>query len=146
MQLDRQLTVNGENNVPDNQLESDVPAWRFLRCGNESVTLPSHLESITHLLENMLCNILTSATDEQRASFRAPFNRLSNTVLYRYHNSCSMLQTRDCLVVREAKQSLTFIKRKFSMLIHGSRSSVGESETALTSQHINNDHEMDNSL
>ncbi|CAL8080695.1 unnamed protein product [Orchesella dallaii] len=140
MALDRQMSQSGESNIPDEQLEDDVPTWRFLRCGNETESLPSSLKDVTSQMENILCTMLTSASDEQRASFREPFNKLGKTVLYRYHSSCATLQTRDCLVVREAKQALTLIHRKFSQLM------TNANRAGSSNSHDEQEDDMDNSL
>lgn len=113
MAMDRRQPISDQ----EVQLEEDeVPSWRFQRCGNESDQLQARLDDVTTEMESVVCTILSSATLEQRASFRTPFNKLNDTVLERY-DTCTMRIARDCLIVREAKQATSLILRKFASLI-----------------------------
>lgn len=137
--LDRQMSLISQDSILADQeslRESSLPDSRFQYCGNETARFPVNLQEVTTSLENVLCTIVSSATNEERESFREPLRSLQNTILYRYHTSCSTLQTRDCLVFKEAKQALTLISRKYNQLISQSNG-VFENE---------NDNGMDNHI
>ncbi|OXA61129.1 hypothetical protein Fcan01_06149 [Folsomia candida] len=125
MGMDRQLTVVGVNEVSDDNIdETDgLPSWRYLRCGNESGAFMLRLAEMTLQMENILCTVVNSATVAQRATFRESFNKLVSTTFFRYHSSCSTLQTRDCLVMKETRDTLNAMSAKFNSMTKNSNSS-----------------------
>jgi len=122
MSLDRQI-VNGNSALRDEQAVEEIsqlPYVSNLRCGNESSSLVSIIQDLTARVEDILCTLLTGASLEERALFREPYNNLRQATLFRYHSSCSSLEIRDCLVVRESKHILNNMLAKFGKLLIGS--------------------------
>ena len=119
MALDRQI-VNGNSALRDDQAVEDLnqlPYISNLRCGNESSSLVSIIQTLTTRIEDILCTLITGASLEERALFREPYNTLRQATLFRYHTSCSSVEIRDCLVVRETKHILNNMLLKFGKLL-----------------------------
>lgn len=135
------MTPSGIAIQSDQQAESEsqLPEWRFQRCTAETERFPAILLEVIASIENIICTILTNASPEQTNTFRQPLTALQTTTFYRYHSSCSTLQTRDCLVVREAKNAIRLISSKYRQLIV-------QSSSTTTMSSSNYDDEMDNSI
>ncbi|CAG7718246.1 unnamed protein product [Allacma fusca] len=107
------------NEVPDEDPHNEddsIQEGDFL-CENESTNYVALVQELTSRMENLLCTVVTGANLEQRASFRRPLQHLEITKIFRYHNSCTALQTRDCIVFHETKEYLLKLRNKFKKLI-----------------------------
>jgi len=121
MGIDRQMH-NRRNPLNDDQVIEDPNQFSTiatLRCGNESDSFMMLLRELTMKIEDILCTLVVGSTPEERASYRIPYNSLLQTQIYRYHSSCSLLETRDCLLVKETKTVLEGMAAKFNRLLIG---------------------------